>query len=97
MLFVDSYSVAVDLLDKRSGAYSSRPRFTVTNDLYVLRYKFIVELYAQHFAEWGSIGSFLSCLTDRASANSAPFCIATCNRLCSTVTHSCRQMKRVEC
>ena len=36
MLFINSYEVAFDLLEKRSGIYSSRPSFTMSKDLYVI-------------------------------------------------------------
>ena len=35
LIFINSYEIAVDLFEKRSANYSSRPSFPMVNDLYV--------------------------------------------------------------
>ena len=41
LIFINSYEIAVDLFEKRSANYSSRPSFPMVNDLYVLTRCFI--------------------------------------------------------
>jgi len=41
MLYINKYETAVELLNKRSSIYSSRPHFVMAMDLYVLLILFI--------------------------------------------------------
>ena len=45
MLFVNSHETAVELLEKRSSIYSSRPTFTMVSELCVLTYYSVLNEY----------------------------------------------------
>lgn len=44
-LFINSYDLAVELLDRRASIYSSRPRFVMSNELCVLHYSLLIDYW----------------------------------------------------
>ena len=79
-VIISDPNVAVDLLEKRSQKYSSRPRFVIMGELYWEMASILVQPYGK---EWSTRRKLLhSALTPRALQNYIPVQEAEACRLC---------------